>query len=125
MDYQNEFDFEAHGAARRSDPNTSHEAAESIKPSRLHEIIMQTLRQARTGLTTHEIAHACGIGYQTITPRMAAMRAKGWVCDTGLRRAWMGAVGSPATTRMSIVWQLVALQAPPSKEEEQHGQTSV
>ena len=114
MDYQNDFEFEEHGAARQSDPDTSHEAAESLKPSRLHEIIMQTLMQARTGLTTHEIAHACGIGYQTITPRMAAMRDKGWVYDTCQRRAWAGAAGSPATTRMSIVWQLAALR---DKEE--------
>jgi hypothetical protein len=115
---QNEFDFDSSmteetGAARVSDPATSHEAAESVKPSRLHGVIAATMAKARTGQTTHEIAADCGIGYQTITPRMPAMRAKGMVYDTGLRRTWAGSPGSPATTRKSIVWQLTALRHVP------------
>jgi hypothetical protein len=106
-----------HGAARSSDPETSHAAAESVEPSRIHGIILATLARARTGQTTHEIAADCGIGYQTITPRMTALRAQGRVYDTGLRRAWSGAPGSPATTRMSIVWQLTALRPPPKVDQ--------
>lgn len=97
------------GAARWSDPETSHQAAESIEPSHLQGIIMETLAKGpRGGMTTHEIAAACGIGYQTITPRIKPMVAKGWVYDTGERRAWAGAPGSPPTTRMSIVWNLTS-----------------
>ena len=70
----------------------------------------------RTGGTTHEIAAHCGIGYQTIRPRMPAMVAKGMVYDTGLRRCWEGGPGSPATTRKSIVWQLTALRHVPIPE---------
>jgi hypothetical protein len=105
--------FDAPGAARATDPETSHEAAESIKTSRLQGIIAETLVKLRIGGTTHEIAAECGIGYQTITPRMPAMVAKKLVYDTGLRRTWVGAPGSPATTRKSIVWQLTALRHVP------------
>lgn len=101
------------GAARGSDPETSHDAAESIQPARLYIIIAETLVKAATGLTTHEIADLCGIGYQTITPRIVAMVEKGWVSDTGERRPWKGGPGSPATTRLSIVWQLTRLWGAP------------
>lgn len=100
---------EEHGAARWSDPQTSHDAAESVTTSHLHGIIVATLVKARTGLTTHEMAADCGIGYQTITPRIPAMRAKGLVYWNGLKRPWTGAPGSPPTTRLSMVWQLVGL----------------
>lgn len=116
-DGQFELNFNApepeRGAARWSDPETSHEAAESVATSRLQGIIIETLAKARTGLTTHEIARDCGIGYQTITPRMKALRFKGLVYDTGVRRFWTGSLGSPATKRKSIVWQLTALRAVP------------
>lgn len=109
---------EERGAARATDPETSHLAAESIEPSRIQGIILQTLATARTGLTTHEIADLCGIGYQTITPRMVALVEKGLVYDTSMRRAWTGAVGSPATNRLSIVWQLTALAPVPQEASE-------
>lgn len=104
---------EEHGAVRASDPDTSHAAAESINPSALQGVIIQILVEAQTGLTTHEIARLVHIGYQTITPRMKPMRLKGWVYDTGLRRAWKGGPGSPATNRLSIVWQLTTLRHVP------------
>jgi hypothetical protein len=103
-------DGDTHGAARNTDPETSREAADSLKTSHLQEIILTVLGRARAGLTTHEIAAACGIGYQTITPRMKALCSKALVYDTGLRRTWEGGPGSPATTRKSIVWQLTALR---------------
>jgi len=103
-------DNEERGAARRTDPETSHQAAESLSTTRLQEIILETLRKAKTGLTTHEIAAACGIGYQTITPRMKTLVFKNLVYKTEERRVWTGGPGSPATTRKSIVWQLVALR---------------
>lgn len=102
-------DDQERGAARGSDPETSHDAADSLRPARLYVIIAETLVKARTGLTTHEIADDCGIGYQTITPRIVAMVDKGWVYDTGERRTWRGGPGSPSTNRLSIVWQLARL----------------
>lgn len=103
------FDKEEHGAARWSDPETSHAAAESIKPSHLQGIIIETMAKGpRGGMITHEIADSCGIGYQTITPRMKRMVEKGWVYDTGERRCWGGGPGSPSTTRESIVWNLTS-----------------
>ena len=111
-DFQGEFDFEKeeeHGAARWSDPDTSHDAAESVEPSHLYSLILATLAKAGSGLITHEISHATGIGIQTISQRMRPMANKGWIYDTGEKRVWMGAPGHPATNRQSIVWQLTAL----------------
>ena len=98
------------GAARWSDPETSHEAAESFNPSHLQGIIIDTMWEDKRGMTTHEIAAVTGIGYQTITPRMKALELKGKVYKTDQRRVWMGGPGSPATNRKSIVWQLTSLR---------------
>jgi predicted transcriptional regulator len=111
--------YDDEGAARASDPSTSHEAAESLDVGRLQGVVLGTLAKARTGLTTHEIARECGIGYQTITPRMKGLCSKGLVFDTGLRRLWEGGPGSPATTRKSIVWQLTSLASPAKELEEE------
>jgi len=110
---------EEHGAARRNDPETSHEAAESLDTTRLQGIVLDALREARHGLITHEIAHRTGISWGTITPRMKPLVKKKLVYDTGRRRSWYGSPGNPASTRMSIVWQLTALRVAEEPKEEQ------
>jgi hypothetical protein len=128
---QNEFDYSDHndrhdeggGGVRNTDPDTSHDAAASLSGSdisALQQLVIDTLRDAyngRTarvkftdGLITHEIAWERDIARDTISPRMKRLVDKGLVYDTGRRRAWDGAAGRPASTRMSIVWQLESLR---------------
>lgn len=108
---QGEFSFatEEHGAARATDPDTSHEAA-GANMSRLNPQIAMALAEARTGLITHEIANRLGIGLQTVSPRMVVMERKKQVFDTLLGRIWKGAPGDPPTKKPSIVWQLESLR---------------
>jgi hypothetical protein len=96
---------EDHGGARDTDPDTSHEAAHSVNPTPLQFTIAQILLRIGPA-TTHEIADACMIGYQTITPRMKAMREKKMVYDTGFRRSDRGGPNRKPTNRVSIVWDL-------------------
>jgi hypothetical protein len=96
MQQENIFEF---GGARVDDPETSHTAAASVDPTPLHAIIATTLATAPAGLTTHEIAARCRIGYWTITPRMVEMKRKGLVVDTGQKR-------KGESNRRSIVWAL-------------------
>lgn len=114
FDDEPEREEEEHGAARWSDPPTSHEAAEALDPASLYGKIIATLKKAargsiyspKPGLITHEISHLTGISLVTISPRMRPMSDKGWVYDTGETRFWIGAPGDKATKRKSIVWDL-------------------
>lgn len=105
--------IEERGAARATDPKTSHDAAESLNPTRLYGLVADTLRKARTGLITHEVAHRTGISWGTITPRMAPMEKKKIVFRTNLVRAWYGSPGNPPSDRMNTVWQLTDLRDVP------------
>jgi hypothetical protein len=96
---------ETHGRARHTDPQTSHDAAESIDATPIQAVIVQILLKIGPA-TTHEIADSCRIGYQTITPRICNMVEKGLVYDTGITRADPGAHDRKATNRKSIVWDL-------------------
>lgn len=98
------------GAARKSDPQTSHDAAASLDPTHLYGIIADILRMARTGLISHEIAEVAGMSWGTISPRMAPMRRKGLVFPSDRLRTWHGSPGNPPSDRMNTVWQLEALR---------------
>jgi hypothetical protein len=128
MDYfddsQDEFNFEETGVARWTDPETSHQAAESLNAAdlaHLYSVVWETLVKNQNnpkyphGLITREIAFLAGVHWGSISPRMKTMRLKGWVFNTGERRPWHGAPGNPASSRLSIVWQLSSLR----KDEEQ------
>lgn len=97
---ENLFDWsEAH--ARTTDPQTSHDAAQSIEgdpATRIEKIILNALENSIDGLTTHEIVDATGIAYATVTPRLKPMRKKGLAVDSGVTRP------SP-TGRQCIVWK--------------------
>lgn len=83
------------GLARNTDPDTSHEAAKlntTTLESRVFEVI-----NANGPMTTEEIARATGIDLQSITPRIAPLRRKGMIYDTGMRKK--GEAGRPR-----IVW---------------------
>ena len=93
---------EAH--ARSRDPETSQEAAEFMRGDAANHgerEILRVLRAHESGLTTHEISELSGIPYWSTTPRMAPLRRKGLVEDSGLRRQ---AEGSGVRC---IVWRAV------------------
>lgn len=96
------FETDEHGAARRSDPGTSHEAAEAMDPSLLQGIVLAELRAVPDGLTILEISERTRIGVQTISPRFAPLRRKKLIYDTWLRRR-------NTTGRRAIVWRLQSL----------------
>lgn len=88
--------------ARASDPDTSHEAAESLSAeilTKLDRAVIEGLR-AYDGLATSEqIADATGISLQSVTPRIKPLRQRGLLFDAGFRRT--GRSG-----RSRIVWGL-------------------
>jgi hypothetical protein len=100
------YESDEHGGAREDDPETSHEAAHSLDPTRLYGIIVKILLKIGPA-TTHEIADASdGIGWGSISPRMKKMEEKGLVYRTGEARADRGGKDRKPTNRKSIVWDL-------------------
>lgn len=100
--------------ARNTDPETSHGAADSVKgkeAQRLEKIVLFWLRKYPDGLNTHEIADFSGIGYESISPRMAPMASRGLVHDSGLKRP------GPGRRKPCIVWRLGPKPPEPPKEQ--------
>jgi DNA-binding Lrp family transcriptional regulator len=83
------------GLARNTDPDTSHEAAK-LNTSTLESRVLEAIN-ANGPMTTEEIAQATGIDLQSITPRIAPLRRRGYIFDSGLRR-------NGASGRSRIVW---------------------
>lgn len=85
--------------ARSGDPGTSHAAAESMRgaeATRMESFVLEALKLE--SMTTHEIAASSGLPYESVTPRIKPLVAKGLVVDSGERRE--GRSG-----RKSIVWR--------------------
>lgn len=72
-----------HGAYRANDPETSKEAAQ-FDVTRLEGEVYAILKTRPS--TTEEIAAMMGRPLQSITPRIAPLRRKGYIFDTGVRR---------------------------------------
>lgn len=71
--------------ARRSDPTTSHDAANKFRPREVHENVLRVLRD-HGPLTDHEIAARLG-GIQTsYGKRRGELRDAGLVVDSGIKR---------------------------------------
>jgi hypothetical protein len=70
--------------ARRSDPDTSHAAADSLSKedaARLErEVATCVATRGERGATWDEIVRITGIRRQTVSPRFAPLRRKGWIC---------------------------------------------
>lgn len=97
--------------ARRSDPETSHQAAEraSSGASTNRALALEALRKAgRAGLTDFELASLTGIAQTSIGVRRGELVRQGLVAATPMRRP--SPSGSPA-----IVWAYSVLPvAPPA-----------
>ena len=79
------------GLARNTDPATSHDAAESIDATRLEMIVLEEFKKAPKGLTAEELSDRLpGIPLNTLTPRLAPLKNKGYLQPTGKRKARSG-----------------------------------
>jgi DNA-binding transcriptional ArsR family regulator len=86
--------------ARRTDPETSHQAARLAEPKAgtNRELALRTLRQHPDGLTDFELAELTGLQQNSVGKRRGELRDAGLVEDTGRRRPSL--TGAPA-----IVWR--------------------
>lgn len=92
--------FERGAYARRTDPSTSHDAAELVQVNILERVVLRTI--ASNEMTMLEVTGASAHPYGSITPRFRPLSQKGLIEDTGIRRP------NPGSTREAIVWRLTA-----------------
>lgn len=88
--------------ARRTDPETSHQAAAiaELKAVGNRALALSTLRAHPAGLTDFELAELTGLQQNSVGKRRGELRDAGLVEDSGERRP--STTGSPA-----IVWRAV------------------
>ena len=87
--------------ARATDPDTSHLSAEHVRgelATKLEAIVLSALREHPNGLTNHGLVRVTGVVWNTITPRIASLKRKSLVYDSGERR-------EGPTNRTCIVWK--------------------
>jgi DNA-binding MarR family transcriptional regulator len=73
--------------ARHSDPETSAEAAESVKTTNVEAIVLEALREfGEDGATSHDLVAQTGMEWQTVSPRMRPLIRKGFAVETDRRR---------------------------------------
>jgi DNA-binding MarR family transcriptional regulator len=89
--------FEA--VARRSDPETSKQAAAKVDTHKLESDVLYALHEYGP-MTAHQIAEKCRMPLVSISPRLKPLEAKGKVRKTSERRK----TPSGAT---AIVWKVV------------------
>jgi len=71
--------------ARATDPATSHEAAEHVDTETLETRVLFALAIFQYGATTHQLAAYLQESLVTVSPRMAPLRRKGKIVDSGMR----------------------------------------
>lgn len=71
-----------HARARRTDPETSHEAAKSVNATHVEQKMLVVLRNYPDGLTSHQVADLSGIPFWTVSPRLKPMERKNLVYNT-------------------------------------------
>ena len=100
-DDQGEFEFHEvepeHGAARNSDPDTSHAAAKKLNATEREQQFCDALRAIRIGANAHEVAQWTGERLNSMSPRAAPLVRKGKIYDTGRRTLWTGSRDDPPT----------------------------
>lgn len=81
------FQVDEHGAYRVRDPDTSKEAALSVKVSRLEQLFLEQLAKHQDiGLTAFQVSILCDVPLNSISPRTAPLKRKGKIYDSGERR---------------------------------------
>lgn len=73
--------------ARKTDPETSQEAADSVKAAPLEVVVLEAIKSFHDGCTADEVAAKLPtVPMNTITPRFASLIRKRMIVDTGIRR---------------------------------------
>jgi predicted ArsR family transcriptional regulator len=85
--------------ARRTDPDTSKQAAGKVNTTALEAAVFGALK-AHGPQTINEVADVLRLSLVTVSPRFAPLRDKGLIKDSGVRR--LGEAG-----RSRIVWEIV------------------
>lgn len=76
-----------HALARKTDPETSHEAAYGVKVAPLEAVVLEAIKASPAGCTADELAVKLPtVPMNTLTPRFASLMRKGLIRDTGERR---------------------------------------
>lgn len=90
MTKQQEFKFgtPAHKLVRRTDPDTSYDAAETVDTTKLETLVYQAVKSfGAAGCIADDVVEMYPQhGVQTLTPRFRPLLAKGLIEDTGERR---------------------------------------
>jgi DNA-binding MarR family transcriptional regulator len=76
---------ESRGAYRASDPETSKQAAFDFNAKPLESQIVYAL-QRKGPMICREICDFLHLDWNTISPRLAPLRTKGWIEKTGVKR---------------------------------------
>jgi len=75
------------GFARATDPETSKEAAQSVDPTKLEQIVLDTIRSFPNGCISQDVEHMLAeYRASSITPRYRPLMKKGLIVDTGEKR---------------------------------------
>jgi len=86
--------------ARRTDPQTSHDAAAHVPVRPLWAAVHEAYRAAGSrGLTSYELAAVTGRDRVSVSPCLRPMERAGWLIETEDRRP--GPTGAPG-----IVWRI-------------------
>lgn len=97
----------APGMARRTDPETSHRAAESVNASRLEILVLNYVAACPLGATCGDIVDGTGLAWNTISPRLAPLREKGLIRvrrdaeGNKVKRIWR------QSRRQQLVWEVM------------------
>jgi DNA-binding transcriptional ArsR family regulator len=96
-------DLFAWAAWRKTDPETSREAAESLSTdtlTKLQRIAYFAIKDAEDGLTAHDLARVTGLEHETIGPRLRPLARVGLIHESDERRVPLG------RKRAGIVWKV-------------------
>jgi hypothetical protein len=75
------------GLARATDPETAKEAAQSVDPTKLEQIVLDTIRSFPSGCISQDVEHMLAeYRASSITPRYRPLMKKGLIVDTGEKR---------------------------------------
>lgn len=74
--------FATPARARRTDPDTSHQAAASVDVTHREQQVLDALAAHPGGLTTKEMADVTGVDRLSLSPRMKPLELKGLVIRT-------------------------------------------